>query len=374
MLQKILKLSLAGSILLLSGCWDQNLLKDVRLIRVAAYDLDKGGRLKNSVLVRRAKGTGGSNSTEEELQVYQGVGSTPRGVTDDLDRKIDKRYESSKLRVLLIGEELAKTDIYQLIDTFYRDPKSAINAKILVVEGEAGTLIKTAAEQEIKISDYIADMIESAQRATFTRDINIQSICSEMLDPGQDFTLPMIKTDEDMAPSIHGLALFNTYSMSGKLYGEEAILYQLMDNVLAKQARLTEKVFDNQPYEYQNYVSIDAAGLKRKIKITAPDENSISVRIMVDINAKVIEYPHNQLEEPGAIQKLNKKLSKQLTAEAEKIVTKLQEANCDGLAIGRNLIAHHPEIWKKTKWKEVYPKIKITPIVNVSISQKGIVN
>nr|WP_269448730.1 Ger(x)C family spore germination protein [Metabacillus kandeliae] len=359
---------------LLAGCWDQNLLKDVRLIRVAAYDLDKDGLLKNSVLVRRAKNAGGGAATEEDLQVYDGTGPSPRSIRDVLDRKIDKRFEASKLRVLLFGESLAKTDIFHLMDVFYRDPKSAINAKVLVVEGEAGELIKTSAEQEIKASDYIADLIESAQRATFTRDINIQSICSEMVDPGQDFTLPMIKTDVDQVPSINGLALFDTYKMTGKLYGSDAVLYQLMDNVLSKQARLTDKVLTGHAYPFMDYMTIDVAGLKRELSISAPDENSISARLTLKVNAKVIEFPHNELTNTELVKSLNKKLSQNLTARAEAIISKLQEANCDGLAIGRHLISEHPKTWKKLKWKEVYPNIKIIPKVQVNIIQKGIVS
>lgn len=53
----------------------------------------------------------------------------------------------------------------------------------------------------------------------------------------------------------------------------------------------------------------------------------------------------------------------------------MQAANCDGLGIGRRLIAMHPAVWESIKWKgEVYPNLPINVKVTVDIAGNGIIN
>ncbi|MFI8715667.1 Ger(x)C family spore germination C-terminal domain-containing protein [Brevibacillus brevis] len=54
----------------------------------------------------------------------------------------------------------------------------------------------------------------------------------------------------------------------------------------------------------------------------------------------------------------------------------MQNARCDGLGIARQLMAYHPETWKKQKenWGSHYQKVKFDPNIQVEIRKKGIIN
>lgn len=86
----------------------------------------------------------------------------------------------------------------------------------------------------------------------------------------------------------------------------------------------------------------------------------------------VLEAPRDNIYKMEERKKLNEKLSKQLTKEAKQITKKLQKANCDAFGIGRNLIAYHPELWKKKNWNKDYAKVKFKPEVEVSILYSGV--
>ncbi|MBN6189007.1 hypothetical protein JQN58_19315 [Aneurinibacillus sp. BA2021] len=54
----------------------------------------------------------------------------------------------------------------------------------------------------------------------------------------------------------------------------------------------------------------------------------------------------------------------------------MQEARCDGLGIGRQLMTFHPNIWKKQKgdWESNYQKVQFAPVIQVEITKKGIID
>ncbi|KEO79225.1 hypothetical protein MKN04_06045 [Paenibacillus polymyxa] len=51
-----------------------------------------------------------------------------------------------------------------------------------------------------------------------------------------------------------------------------------------------------------------------------------------------------------------------------------QENGCDAFGVGRQLIAHHPVVWKSVDWNEEYPNVRFHPQVTVDIVGNGILN
>jgi hypothetical protein len=52
----------------------------------------------------------------------------------------------------------------------------------------------------------------------------------------------------------------------------------------------------------------------------------------------------------------------------------LQQSGCDAFGIGRQLIAHHPDLWKSLDWEKEYPTVHFHPQVTVNIVGNGILN
>ena len=74
---------------------------------------------------------------KEVTKLFSATGVTPRNNRDLLSRKVPGRLNASRLRVLLLGEELAKQNFYPVLDIFYRDPLSALSCNIALVRGKA---------------------------------------------------------------------------------------------------------------------------------------------------------------------------------------------------------------------------------------------
>ncbi|MED3476521.1 Ger(x)C family spore germination protein [Bacillus thuringiensis] len=357
---------------LLTGCWDQNLLKDVRLVMSAGFDLTSDGKFLNTITIPLINsGEGGIQVTES--QVVSAKGDTPRDVRNVLNNKISEQFDTSKLMVLLLGEEYAKQDIYPGLDIFYRDPKSSLIGNILVVKGRANDLLNAKLKEKKSMSEFLSDSIRSAQAATIIPQ-KTRPLISDMLDPGADFVLPLIERKENEV-KIKGLAMFNEHKYTGyDLTVKESTLYLLMAEQKSKSAWIKFKVHENKEPEMKNFILINVLKSKRNLKVNVQNLDDISVDLLLDLKVEIMEYPEDRLDSEKKNKDLNKKLSGLLTKKANDIIKKMQKANSDSLAIGRHLIAYHHDTWEKINWEEEYPNVNFKAKVNVEISKHGIFN
>ena len=366
-------LLVAGSCLaLLAGCWDQELLKDVRIVYMSGFDYASNGKLKTTFVLRDV--TGSNAETKEGNEIHTVIGSTPRKMGELLNMEVGGDYSPSKTRVILLGEKIAKHDIYPMLDIFYRDPKSALNAKIAVVQGTAKDLIDIKKTGDQLIEEHIEKMMDSMEIATIIPKGTIQTLCAIMLDPGEDFAMAYI-INKNNKPAVDGLALFHNKHMTGKLGKEEALLYLLMSNKKRKKARITVKVHEEKKQNVSNYITIDVQKLKRKMKVSVEDKQ-IKVDLDLKLTVNALEYPEDHLNQKKVRDQLNKKISKELTKKSKEIIRKIQKSKHDGFGIGRHLKAFYPELWKEIQfeWPEHYAEMQFNPSVTVDIVNHGIIN
>nr|WP_254610043.1 MULTISPECIES: Ger(x)C family spore germination C-terminal domain-containing protein [unclassified Bacillus (in: firmicutes)] len=139
---------------------------------------------------------------------------------------------------------------------------------------------------------------------------------------------------------------------------------------------MTQRLSSKDSSNLSDYVTFEVSKgrVKRKLKVTTDKNDNVHVNIKLHLQIIVLEYPKGQLHKTKERENLNKQLSKQLTNESKKIIKTLQKAHCDAFGIGRQLIAYHPDLWKKKNWKEDYPKVKFTPEVEVKMLYSGVLN
>ncbi|WP_211749847.1 Ger(x)C family spore germination protein [Paenibacillus sp. Marseille-Q4541] len=371
---KILKMLLLACtcLFLLCGCWDQNLLKDIRVVLATGVDLTPDGKvIGTSTIPLFASGEAGSSV--EGSQVISAQGDTVRDTRNELDDKISRRFDSSKLVVFLMGEAYAKQDIYAGLDVFYRDPKGSLVENIAVVKGEAIDLLNLQLKEKISMGEYLDGLFESAQASTFIPR-QTRPMFSDFFDPGTDIILPLIEQKEKEAQII-GLALFNGRKYTGQyLNPQESMIYMLMADRKSKEAWIKVKVHDNQAAQMDNFIYINVLKLKRDLKINAKNSDHITIDLLLNLKVEVTEYAKDHLDSTKVLTGLEEKISEQLTKQANHTIKKMQEAHSDSLSIGRQLIAFHHDTWENIDWKEEYPNANFKAKVNVEVTKHGVFN
>ncbi|MYL18297.1 Ger(x)C family spore germination protein [Halobacillus litoralis] len=362
-----------AALILLTGCWDERQFKNISLVLSMGFDVGEEDAIKQTVSIptvtRSSEGPG-----QEFINVLSTEAHTPREARDKIDMMISDNFDPSKVRVVVFGEELAKEGIFPVLDDMYRDPKSNLNAYMAVVEkGTAEEVTRLKVTGGTRISEYLGGMLETAASSTHTTGENLQLLCAELIEPGIDFSVPLIQLDEqNEAINFSGMGLFHERTYTGeKISAEQSTLYMLLQGKRGKIARLTEKV-SGENDEITSYATVEVNKMKRNMKLTVDD--GVKADIYVNLQLKVVEYPSDHLYVKGKIKMLEKELTDVLIKESEKILTTLQEANSDVFGIGRRVKAYHPDYWKEIEWSEEFPEIEIVPHFEVKIIEHGIMN
>lgn len=359
-----------------TGCWDQYLMKKARIVLVLGFDKASEGKIKSTVsLIPIGTATAESESTQSTAtEIISAVGHSPRDARNKIAIQMARKFDISKLGNLLLSSEFAKQDIYPSLDIFYRDPKSSLNANMLLVDGKASEVLNLKVEGEQRIGEYLNDLLDAAKYSSVIDANTIQSIRTIMFDPGRDFVLPLAKIVDGKRVKIQGVALFHDKKYTGKsLTATESVLFQLLQDKKNELARFSFQLPDENGPQFENIITFNVETVKSKLKVSVDKIGNVTATIKMDLDVEVLEYPKDHLSEKN-IKKLNKKLSKMLTDHSNTLIKKSQKANSDIFGIGRKLIAFHNKEWKSTNWNDVYPTIDFNADVKVNIIKHGILN
>jgi len=367
-------------LLFIAGCWDQDLLKDARLIYGGGYDPAPNGKLRVTFVIRDVP-SGEQQSPKNDIITTEG--DTPRDARDHADDQVSRHIRTYKNRFILIGEELAKQDIYPVLEVFYRDPKSSLNARIGVAQGTAEDILSLKKVGNVLIAEEIDELIKSKEETTTVPKVTLEKIYPVMLDPGEDFVLPYLM-EQGARVNVSRIAMFHNNKFTGTLSSEESTMYLLLKGRKGKVTRFTQNMStkgemsttEENPQIRYDFLTFNVDKLKQKMKVKVQSGDQITVHLKLKMKVSVIEYPKDRLEKKQVVAELNKDLSKKMTDLAQKTLDHMQKARCDGLGIGRQLMAFHPRVWKKQKeeWGSNYQKVHFAPVVQVEITKQGIIN
>src|SRR5690625_1518601 len=149
---------------LLAGCWDERLLKNSRTVYLSGFDLNENGDYQVTSIIRDmniSESSRGEISISNKL--VSGNGSSIKEASMTIDRSVAGKYDPAKGRVLILGVDVAEGDIYNVMDTVYRDPRVDINAKITVTDNSANEIISHLSENEVEKGEYLYELIHSSE-------------------------------------------------------------------------------------------------------------------------------------------------------------------------------------------------------------------
>ncbi|HDX9693247.1 spore gernimation protein GerK [Bacillus thuringiensis] len=356
---------------LLSGCWDQEPLREARLAYSIGFDITEENQLQQTVELVRSSG---SEQSSFENEIHSATGHNIRNTSDTLKENVTGNIRYFKYGLQLLGTKIQKKGIFPFLDISFRDPTNPTAlVKLISVDGETAEILKKKKVGNLLIGDFLKKKVKSLEDMSVFPKETLETAATKMLDPGKDFTLPSIKI-KGKEVITNGLSLFNKDKLTGHLPLKQSVLFVLLTGKMGTSARITQKLTSDESETTSDYLTMEISNrkLKRDLKITTDKKGNVYAHIKLQLKVIALEAPRDDLYKMWERKKLNKELSKQLTKEAKQITKKLQKANCDAFGIGRHLIAYHPDLWKKKNWDKDYAKVKFKPEVEVSILYSGV--
>ncbi|GAA4704675.1 Ger(x)C family spore germination protein [Brevibacillus fulvus] len=365
--------------LLLAGCWDRKEINDIALVMGTSVDKE-GNQYKVTVQIAMpsqlggagSQGGGGGTSGTKAWHSLTATAETIRKANEIEQQALSRILYFSHRRTLLIGEDLAREGILDIMDVFSRIPQNRLTANVAITQGKSVDIM----ESEAPIERFPSEAIREQLNQYMKRNRVLKDLITSILQEGIDPAIPFFKTTSKEPGSaeakgkenirVGGLAVFKKEKLVGFLEGDDAQgALWAMD-----EARIPT-------------VSITAPGSKKKIAVqfhqtesklkpVIQQDGTILMQIRIKAIGSVVD--NESRFTPVNMGTLETLVGKKIEGNVKNSLSILQKKyKADIIGFGRNIYMDDPTYWRQisANWDEMYPKVKTEVQTDIQIEHSG---
>lgn len=164
--QPLVRLLAVAIILSLSGCWSRVEVNDLAIVSMMAVDQTEEGKLKlwlHVVVPSQAGGTvskfGGAQASP--FITLSAEGASVLEASRWIQTQLPRRLYWAHMRVILLGEPLARNGIRHVLDFLTRHREIRLTDYLLMVKGDVSELMTTQVDLELFPSEYLREIANS---------------------------------------------------------------------------------------------------------------------------------------------------------------------------------------------------------------------
>jgi Ger(x)C family germination protein len=365
-------------LLTLTGCGDQLYLENTDIPLSVGLDMDDEGKI---IVVSSAPVF--NEEANKKTHFEQSTALSFRQNRKLLNSQSQGNVIAGKIQNLIISKQMLKRiNAFPILDVIFRDPKSEINARALVVDGSLEDLQNISMEDKGRLGIAIRDTIDAAHQVSSTVLTRVIDFRGQMLDNRvTPYLTEMRIRGQDYA--ITGTALLNKdgkYATS--LDQNESSLLLLLQHQTEYPLQLPFTAPLQLPFTTPpNMAPSDPTMSQMNVSLTinrykiSSDyaQGRFHFEFQVDLTANLSErtFPFDMKTER---RKLEQVIEKQLQQKLERLIAKIQHHRLDPMGLGRVAQAYHYPIWKQVQnnWPETLAKADIRVTPHVTIKSYGI--
>jgi len=371
-------LTLLGSAMLLTGCWDRMEINDLAIITAAGIDLTDNNRIKLSVQLfvpsaqssgSEQSGSSSSSGSSKKTVVRDAIGIDVADATARLQERLSRRIFWGQADVFIFGEKLAQKGIKEPLDFLTRHPHPRERANLFVSEGEAGEVLKWSSPIERNSAETLREM--AALQTGLNMSI-LQTI-EELSEEAHTTVLPFVRIlhkGGTSTPFISGSATFKELKLKDKLNTSETRGLLWLRNEI-KSATITSKISGTSESGLASLYMFEANS-----KLVPSIRNGEwHMRVVIEANGNLNENSSDlDTSKEASIIKLQNAFKQTIQKRVEDVVSKAQQDNADYLGFAEQFYRHYPKQWRKTKnnWDNMFPKVVVDYDIRVVVARNGL--
>ena len=375
-------------LLLISGCWNRRELNELAL--VVALAIDKSGdqyKLTAQVVdpgqVASKQAGGGRTPVTTYTDKGSNVFETIRRMTTVAPRKL----YFSHLQMLVIGEEVAKEGLAEVLEIFARDPEFRKDFYIVVSKDIKGSdiLENLTAVEKIPANKMHSSLEASEKAWAPTVAVRLDELLADLTSSGKQAVLTGLSikgnivkgASKENVESIHpyarlqykNVAVFKKDKMVGWLNEIESKGYNyITDNV-------TNTVGDI-PCPKKGRLVVEI--VRSKSKVTGKVVNGqpkIDIKMSGEANVAEVYCPVD-LSKPETIVQLEKNVNMVNEKILNASIKKAKELGVDIFGFGEVIHRSDPKVWKLLEgdWSQHFIDMPITVHSDYKIRRTGVIN
>lgn len=289
---------------------------------VMAVGLDKAedGEIELTLQVINPAGLGiveeGSSETIQPIWINSTKGKTVFEATRHHLKTISRRPFYNHVQVFVIGEELAREGIRNILDFFSRNSEARLSPKVIIARGTtAKNIVSAKSIMEMVPAMHLKNILENNKESGFVPDLTIFDVLRDLDDNILNVTIGGAKFKDNKTGSIKDLLIEDTAVFNGdKLVGWLDPL-ETMGLAYIKNKINSIEIGIKDPINEENRLVIDQVHSNRKMHVKFEKDKP---RAYIDIKADGIiieQFGQTDLmaeKRLREIEKKQKRLSKQI--------------------------------------------------------------
>jgi germination protein, Ger(x)C family len=361
--------------LMLTACWDRREINDVAFVLAGGADKERDN-IRISVLIpltgnMGTTGGGGGSGGQKPFTIKTESGKTVSEAVSKLQLRLPRHLFFGHRRVIIVGEELARSEgIQAVIDAVTRTPEKRLSTFMAVSEGKALDLLTA----DTHIERFTAETIREQLQSEASSRINLKEAIYKLINVGQDAFLPYVqkvKTNVEGQESedirSDGFVLFHNGKMTGKLEGNSAIGFRLLNQ--------SSRDYDETINLDGSYLTVTINQANISIKPILKN-NELSYRIHSKVKVSISEDQNQErnYDYSGQREQIEKNIAQHIVDNINLAIHKMQENNSDAIGFGLQAYRAYPQIWTtqyRTDWNEIFPKIKFEVTAESNLFRLG---
>ena len=376
---------------LLSGCWDRIEINDIAIVTAVGIDKMDDGDICLSLLIPVPKmlssvGGGAEDKTSTILVSERGKGTVDafRKVQDKLPREI----MFSHIRVIVIGERLARDGVTDVLDFFSRYRQSNLRAHVLVTKENVDEVLGGDPGIERSVSELIRE--EGKMGIGIQTDLKdfISMLTEEGANPvaGQLVIVPLTaklesnEVTEKPKPkkpyaTVKGAAVFHKDKLVGWINDEEIRgIFWLRDEMKRSGGTITVDIPEEKGGGKIG-VRVHATKIQLQPKI---NDDVLTIDVYIDTQMIIDENSSRiDLGDPKSIHYAEKAIENSIKERFQIVLNKIQkQLQSDVLGLGTAVYRKYPKEWQekyKDNWDEEFPELNVRVACKVWIPRVGFV-
>ena len=363
------------STLFLSACWDSQELND-RAIELG-WGIDdaknKNIQISSQIIIPSkiggGQGDGGGGSQGKPFFVETGIGKDTLEAVEKMQTKLSRKVFRGQRRVIVIGEQLARKGIKDILDTYTRDPSINLLADIFVVRGDtAKNLLQTSSQLE---NIPAVGALKEYNQMGALKEVAFLNFLLSANSEGRYPTMPSIAIDSlSKGFRIAGTAIFNKdLKLIGFLNVKEGKTLRWVTGDL-QYTTVTSSVPNG-----KGEVSLDLNKVSSKLQ---PIIQNNKIKMLVTLTGQGVIRENNtglDLTDVNNIAIAQNALEKQVEKTTLKTITKVQkEYGADIFGFSDAIQRKDLRQWKSLKknWKKEFSEAEISVKANFTVRKIGV--
>lgn len=371
----------------ITGCWSRRELNDLAI--TVGLGIDKiGDQYQVSAQVVLPSQIAGSKggSPQSPVNLYKATGSTVYEAVRKITTLSPRKIYIAHLRILVLGEDLAKEGISPVLDLLSRDTEVRNDFFIVVSKNsKASDALKILTSLEKIPAMRLYSSLETSEKQWApTSTVTLGTLTTELVTKGKNPILTGVIIDGNVdvgetqqnvetvdSPTelkYSGLAVFKEDKLIGWLNQEESKVYNYLTN------KVKSTVFYIKCPE-GNKVSLDVFEAHSKIKGSMKNgKPEISIEQHIESDLGEVQCRNLDLTNPKTITQLEQIANQKVVHLFETTIKKVQQQyKSDIFGFGEVIHRSDPQAWKKLKdnWDQTFVNLPVRVKTVIKIRQLG---